>query len=140
MIYIQGTEKRLKIIRSYIDERKITKALILNPENQFYLIGFKAINYSCLIFLIIDLDSTFLIVPALEEEHAKNEANVDEIKVYYEHPEMEKYGISPYEYLFNKLEGTKGAIGVEKLYFPLYLYEEIKKNFNIVDIGEKIKK
>lgn len=114
-----------------MDERKITKALILNPENQFYLIGFKAINYSCLIFLI---------VPALEEEHAKNEANVDEIKVYYEHPEMEKYGISPYEYLFNKLEGTKGAIGVEKLYFPLYLYEEIKKNFNIVDIGEKIKK
>ncbi len=140
MKYMQEIEKRLKRIRDYMDERKIVKALILNPDNQFYLTGFRAINYSRPIFLIIDLDSTFLIVPALEEEHARNEANVDEIKVYYEHPEMEKYGTSPYECLFNKLEGVKGTIGVEKSYFPLYLYEEIKKNFDIIDIGEKIKK
>jgi Xaa-Pro dipeptidase len=36
--------------------------------------------------------------------------------------------------------GVKGAIGVEKSFFPLYLYEEIKKNFDIIDIGEEIKK
>lgn len=137
---MQEIEKRLKKIRDYMDERKIAKALILNPENQFYLTGFRAINYSRPIFLIIGLDSTCLIVPALEEEHAKNEAYVNEIKVYYEHPEMEKYSTSPYENLFNKIEGTKGAIGVEKSFFPLYLYEEIKKNFDIVDIGEEIKK
>ncbi|MEM3559947.1 MAG: aminopeptidase P family N-terminal domain-containing protein, partial [Nitrososphaerota archaeon] len=137
---MQEIEKRLKRIRNYMNERKIAKALILNPENQFYLTGFRAINYSRPIFLIIDLESTCLIVPALEEEHAKNEAYVNEIKVYYEHPEMEKYDTSPYEHLFNKIEGTKGVIGVEKTFFPLYLYEKIKKNFDIADIGEKIKK
>lgn len=140
MINMQEIEKRLKRIRNYMNERKIAKALILNPENQFYLTGFRAINYSRPIFLIIDLESTCLIVPALEEEHAKNEAYVNEIKVYYEHPEMEKYGTSPYEHLFNKIEGAKGVIGVEKTFFPLYLYEKIKKNFDIADIGEKIKK
>jgi len=49
--------------------------------------------------------------------------------VYYEHPEIEKYSTSPYENLFNKIEGTKGAIGIEKSFFPLYFYEEIKKEF-----------
>jgi len=140
VIDMQEIEKRLKRIRDYMDESKITKALVLNPENQFYLTGFRAINYSRPIFLIIDLDSTCLIVPALEEEHAKNEAYVDEIKVYYEYPEMKEYGTSPYEHLFSRLEGTKGIVGVEKSFFPLYLYEEIKKKFDIVDIGEKIKK
>ena len=137
---MQEIEKRLKKIRNYMDERKISKAIVLNPENQFYLTKFRAINYSRPIFLIIDLESTCLIVPALEEEHAKNEAYVNEIKVYYEHPEMEKYGTSPYEYLFNEINKVKGAIGVEKSFFPLYLYEEIKKNFDIIDIGEEIKK
>jgi Xaa-Pro dipeptidase len=47
---MQEIEKRLKKIRDYMDERKIAKALILNPENQFYLTGFRAINYSRPIF------------------------------------------------------------------------------------------
>jgi len=140
VIHTQETKQRLKEIREHMDERKIDKALVLNSENQFYLTGFRAINYSRPIFLIVDLDSTCLIVPALEEEHAKAEADIDELRVYYEHPEMENRGTSPYRHLLNKLESTKGIVGIEKSYFPLYIYKELTKNLDLVDIGEKIKK
>jgi Xaa-Pro dipeptidase len=137
---MQKTKQRLKEIRAFMDERKIGKALVLSPENLFYLTGFKTISYSRPIFLIVDLNSTCLIVPALEEEHAKAKANVDELRVYYEHPKMEEHGISPYRHLLSELRKTKGTIGVEKSYFSLSLHEKLKKNFDLVDIGEKIKK
>lgn len=100
---------RLAEIRSFMDERNIVATVVANPDHQYYLSGFKAIMYSRPIIYLVDNDSTNLIVPALEEIHARNEANIDNVLVYYEHPEMAHEGTSPFQHL--KLLLSKYAAG-----------------------------
>ncbi|MFD2761152.1 M24 family metallopeptidase [Lentibacillus juripiscarius] len=132
---------RLAEIRSFMDERNIVATVVANPDHQYYLSGFKAIMYSRPIIYLVDNDSTNLIVPALEEIHARNEANIDNVLVYYEHPEMAHEGTSPFQHL--KLLLSKYAagskIGVDMDSTPAQQVDFIKSlGFEVVDLGEKI--
>jgi Xaa-Pro dipeptidase len=69
-----------------MDEAGLAAALITAPANQTYLTGFRALLYSRPIILLVFPHSTALIVPALEEVHARDEAGVDEVIAYFEHP------------------------------------------------------
>ncbi len=90
---------RLERLRKYMNEKSIEIALIFEPDNQFYISGFKAITYSRPIVTVVTQDKIELIVPGLEELHAKEVAKVDNVYVYYEIPEMKEQGISHKHYL-----------------------------------------
>ncbi|HBG0211386.1 TPA: aminopeptidase P family N-terminal domain-containing protein, partial [Clostridioides difficile] len=61
---------RLERLRKYMNEKSIEIALIFEPDNQFYISGFKAITYSRPIVTVVTQDKIELIVPGLEELHA----------------------------------------------------------------------
>ncbi|HGM1133229.1 TPA: M24 family metallopeptidase [Clostridioides difficile] len=132
---------RLERLRKYMNEKSIEIALIFEPDNQFYISGFKAITYSRPIVTVVTQDKIELIVPGLEELHAKEVAKVDNVYVYYEIPEMKEHGISHKHYLdiiLNKYpKGT--TVGIEKDIVSASFSEYITdKSFTIKDVGSKI--
>jgi Xaa-Pro dipeptidase len=136
-----NSEKRLASLREYMSQNKMGLAIVMHPENQYYISGFKALIYSRPIVLAIKPDAETLIVPGLEEKHAHADSSVSEIMVYYEHPEEAKKGISYLEHLDSLLSkyprGTK--IGVELNVMSTGLANHIKeKGFELSDVGRKI--
>lgn len=78
---------RLNKLRAYMSENGIDAALFSTPEMMQYFSGFQAITYTRPIRFIVTEKETTLIIPALEEEHAKHiTQGVDNLYVYYEHP------------------------------------------------------
>lgn len=82
-----GAPARLADLRATMARKGIGAAVVISPANQTYLVGFRALLYSRPIVLVVAPESTALVVPGLEEVHARDEAAVDELLVYYEHPE-----------------------------------------------------
>ena len=133
--------RRLTDLRAFMDKQGIDLSIIMHPENQYYLSGFKAIIYSRPIVFIVGSSKTSLIIPALEEEHAAREAKVDKTHVYYEHPEKAKEGTSYLEALDRILSpypsGTK--IGTEAKAVSMHLYRHLQTaGFEVADMGQKI--
>ena len=54
-------------------EQGLDMILLSSPENMEYISGFQAITYTRPIRLVVTETETHLIVPALEEEHARME-------------------------------------------------------------------
>lgn len=132
---------RLERLRKYMNEKNIEISLIFEPDNQFYISGFKAITYSRPIVTVVTQDKIELIVPGLEELHAKEVAKVDNVYVYYEIPEMKEHGISHKHYLDIILNRyPKGiTVGIEKDIVSASFSEYItEKSFAIKDVGSKI--
>ncbi|MGO1041549.1 M24 family metallopeptidase [Clostridioides difficile] len=132
---------RLERLRKYMNEKNIEITLIFEPDNQFYISGFKAITYSRPIVTVVTQDKIELIVPGLEELHAKEVAKVDNVYVYYEIPEMKEHGISHKHYLDIILNRyPKGiTVGIEKDIVSASFSEYItEKSFAIKDVGSKI--
>ena len=98
---------RIAELRRFMAERDLALCLIKNPDNQYYLSGFKAVIYSRPIDLVITPQEIALIVPGLEEAHARAEAAVDQLFVYYEHPEMAPAGTSHLHHLDGILAGLR---------------------------------
>lgn len=65
----------------------VDAVLSVSPANQTYLAGFRALLYSRPILLFLTTETTELVVPGLEEAHAREEASFDALHVYYEHPD-----------------------------------------------------
>ena len=135
------TSHRIEAFRRFMDERHLALCLVTAPDDQYYLSGFKAIIYSRPIDFVITPQSTALIIPALEEAHARAEASVDELFVYYEHPERAGGGKSHVEHL-DKIVGRlpKGArLGVQANSISLALARHLTDaGFELADIGPKI--
>ena len=135
------TTRRLSDLRVFMDKKGIDLCIVMHPENQYYLSGFKAITYSRPIVFIVEKSLTNLIIPALEKEHAAHEARVDKTFVYYEHPEKANEGVS-YLHAIDKIiskyaKGTK--IGIENNVASTQLYTRLRTaGFETVDIGQKI--
>lgn len=140
---MKGVPLRVKRLRERVFKEGLDFALILNPLNQYYYSGFYALIYSRPIILLISHDESHLIVPCLEELHSKEDAKVDRIHVYYEHPEKASEGISPFEIL-KKVISQKGwrRVGVEKDVLPLSLFELLREAgiVEFKDIGPFIAK
>ena len=134
-------EKRIRNLRNYMESKGIEISLIFEPDNQYYISGFKAITYSRPIVTVVKMDKIELIIPGLEELHAKEVAKVDDIHVYYEIPELKKYGNSHFDHLNKILDaypsGTK--VGVERDIVTANFTRYIEsKGFVPEDIGTKV--
>ena len=98
----------------------VAALLSVSPANQTYLAGFRALLYSRPILLVLHPDAVELVVPGLEEGHARDEATVDRIHVYYEHPEAGDTA-TPLECLDRALGSVPrgAAIGIEASSCPV---------------------
>ncbi len=137
-----NTAHRIAELRRLMEAREIALSLVMNPDNQQYITGFKALIYSRPIVLAISTEKTTLVVPGLEEVHARHEAKVDELLVYYEHPELAGRGKSHLDHLGKILSGLRNGarVGVEMNFAPVALVEYLRSHgLEVVDVGQKIK-
>jgi Xaa-Pro dipeptidase len=134
-------KKRLETFRGFMSEKQIELSLIWEPDNQYYLSGFRAITYSRPIVTLISHEQTELIVPGLEEVHAAEKANVDKLYVYYEQVDMGYREVSYLDHLSKLLKkypsGTKLGVELGVLPSNVYLYLE-EFGFKLEDIGQKV--
>ena len=135
------TSHRIAELRRFMEERGIAISLVTVPDDQYYLSGFKAIIYSRPIDLLVTPDRVALVVPALEEVHARDEAKVDELLVYYEHPEKADGGKSHVGHV-DRIVGRlpRGSrLGVQAGAIPWALATHLMEaGFQLADIGPRI--
>jgi len=118
---------RLERMRAHMRDEGIHTAVIMSPDDQFYLTGFRALIYSRPILVLIDLQKISLIVPGLEEEHARHSAHVDTIDVYYEFPDKAEFGISYWDILGRKLRALPAGavVGLDLGFTPAHIASQI---------------
>lgn len=133
--------KRIDTLRNNFSSLEIDAAIILNFENQFYFSGLKAITYSRPIVLGIDSYQTHLIIPSLEEEHAKDKTKIDNYYVYHETKMHSVEGESYLDYFKQLLERLprNGRIGIEFSSLPVILRNMlVDKGFSLANIDSYI--
>ncbi|WP_217696967.1 Xaa-Pro peptidase family protein [Bacillus sp. MRMR6] len=133
--------KRLEIFRKFMNEKQVRLSVIWEPDNQYYLSGFRAISYSRPIVTLISEELIDLIVPGLEELHAGEKAIADHLYVYYEQIDKGHLETSYRDHLTPLLKkypsGTK--VGVELGVLPANVYLYLKEfGFELVDVGQKV--
>ena len=75
---------RIANLRKIMQEKSLDAVLISNFENQYYFSGLKAITYSRPILLLATKDEMSIVLPTLEENHAKHKTDADYLYVYHE--------------------------------------------------------
>ncbi|WP_339251729.1 Xaa-Pro peptidase family protein [Sporosarcina sp. FSL W8-0480] len=134
-------QKRIEEIRSYMYENGVDVTLVYEPDNQFYLTGFRAISYSRPIVTLIDGNEIQLIIPGLEEAHAAQMASVDRTHVYYEQYGFRDRVLTYVDHLTQILStlpnGSKVGVEIGVLPASIYMYLQ-EKGFVLVDIGAKV--
>ena len=138
----RGPDRRLSELRAFMSDAGISAALVVSPDDQFYLSGFRALLYSRPILLVVREDRTSIIVPGLEEAHARHENAADEVLVYYEHPELAPRGTSHTAHLDGLLSSyPRGSrVGVEFAACSLAYAEHLKAaGFEVADVGGKLR-
>ena len=129
---------RVEKLREEMKRQNVALTFVAGHENQFYFSDYKAIIYSRLILLAIGENKTSLIVPGLEEDHAKAHSQVDDVFVYYEQPEKVNLGSTPMHFIDMLLsELPKGSkIGIEYSAMPVSLAYALKdKGYELCDMG-----
>lgn len=132
--------KRINRLKEYMKEQAISSVLVFNPDHQFYLTNFKALIYSRPIIFHLR-DKTAMIVPGLEETHALEHSQADNVLVYYEHPCAGRAETSHMEHIRALLKQSPDSskIGVDLAFIPgevlVYLQES---GYQVVDVGQFI--
>lgn len=75
---------RITQLRKIMQNKSLGAVLISNFENQYYFSGLKAITYSRPILMLVTKDETSLVLPTLEENHAKHKTDTNNLYVYHE--------------------------------------------------------
>lgn len=133
--------KRIESLREIMDEKGIDASIIFNFENQYYFSGLKVITYSRPILLIVEKAQYSLIIPKLEENHAKVKTDADYLYVYHEVQGSEDQSTS-YKALFDDVlakmeEGAR--VGIEYGSIPAELTFSIQdKGFALENIQPDI--
>ncbi len=133
--------RRLRQLRHFMAEKNVAVSLLLEPDNQHYFSGFRAISFSRPIILLVSQDATELIIPELEEQHAKATSQVNQTYIYYEHPEKGDRPLSYLDHLQERLstfpKGTKIGVEFQKISTGLS-FQLQRAGFELVDIGQYI--
>lgn len=114
-------------LRGVLERDGLDAAVLVSPANIAYLSGFQALIYSRPIYLVVTGERTELVVPGLEEEHATHAAGIDQVSVYYEHPEKGTRGENAPDTLAALLR-ERGArrVGLEYATAPIALRERLE--------------
>jgi Xaa-Pro dipeptidase len=104
--------ERTAVLAHDLERLRAAAALIVDPANQTYLTGFRALMYTRPILVLVTADGTAIVVPGLEEAHARADAAADEILVYHEHPRSSATWTDCLDELLRRLPAG-ATIGVE---------------------------
>lgn len=78
-----GAKRRIERLRQAMRDAQIDALVCLKPQNTFYLSGFNPIIYSHPVVAILPVDGEpVLLVHALRDDHARQEAWVTEIRLF----------------------------------------------------------
>ncbi|UOQ92897.1 Xaa-Pro peptidase family protein [Halobacillus shinanisalinarum] len=137
----KAVAKRLKALRQRMSNKGIDVALFWDPDNQYYLSGFRAISYSRPIVYLVYKDKTHYIIPELERDHASQMAEVDDFFIYHEklqdHDKDTNY-LQPLNHIMDDFP-KEHVLGVEMDIVPASAYQRlIEKGFDIKDVGEDV--
>jgi Xaa-Pro dipeptidase len=114
-------------LRGVLERDGLDAAVLVSPANIAYLSGFQALIYSRPIYLVVTDDRTELVVPGLEEEHAGHASGIDQVSVYYEHPEKGKLGENAPDILAGLLhDRAVRRVGLEYGAAPIALRERLE--------------
>lgn len=136
-------KQRINRLRNEFPTLGIDAAIVLNFENQYYFSGLKAITYSRPIVLGMDSKTTHLIIPSLEEEHAKDKTTVENLYVYHETKLRSFEGESYLDHFVKLLDQfpRNGRIGIEFSSLPVILGNIlVEKGFSLVNLDKHIAK
>ncbi|WP_019412891.1 Xaa-Pro peptidase family protein [Paenisporosarcina sp. TG20] len=136
-----NTKKRVDRLRDIMQEKQVDLTIIMNFENQYYFSGLKAITYSRPIVLAIDAEQMSLIIPSLEESHAKEMTNADQLFVYHETLMQDGNGGSHLEHLQSLISTypSNTRVGVEFSSLPVKIGNLLNAaGFELVDLDKKI--
>lgn len=134
-------KERVQRLRHFMNEHQIQLSLLWEPDNQFYITGFRAISYSRPIVTLVDQDKTEMIIPGLEESHAAEKAKVQALYVYYEQYDLRHKELTYLDHLQRIIarypEGT--CIGVEMGSLPTAVSHYLQTaGFQLTDIGTQL--
>lgn len=109
------TKNRIERLRRQMETDNLSACILSSPENMQYFSGFQAITYTRPILFVVTMSSTHLIIPAIEADHASlGSTVVEQLHVYYEHPEKAVGSASAYELLKGLiLPAINTRIGIE---------------------------
>ena len=120
---------RVKNLQEKLEQEKLDAYLVSNVENFYYLTGLAYRPYERPFFMVVPKgDSPILLVPKLEEGHAREVAVVGEVRSYWEFPAKENE--SWFKALRDILKGYT-SLGVETslpLNYLRYLPEVVAKD------------
>lgn len=118
---------RVEKLRKIMAQKNLDAVIISNFENQYYFSGLKAITYSRPILLIIERNQKSLIIPTLEENHAKDKTDTDQLYVYHEveGKEGENYFLKQVSTMLSKLNPGI-TVGIEYNSLPSQISFMIK--------------
>jgi len=136
-----NTSKRVERLREIMQENQLGLSIIMNFENQYYFSGLKAITYSRPIVLAIDPKRSSLIIPSLEESHAKEKSIADQLYVYHETLVKDGNGGSHLEHLASLISTypSDTRIGVEFSSLPVKIGNLLKAaGFELYDLDKSI--
>lgn len=108
-------KERIEKLREFMAAQSLDCCMLSGPENMGYISGLQAIQYSRPIRVVVTEKSSHLIIPALEEDHARHiETAIEHLHVYYEHPPKAIENPGPFEILKELLtEKPNAVVGVE---------------------------
>ncbi|WP_200089368.1 M24 family metallopeptidase [Salicibibacter cibi] len=134
-------EMRMSMFRSRMADKSIDYTLLWDPDNQYYLSNFQAISYSRPIVLLIEQKKSQYIIPALEEDHAKEKTNVDEFFIYHEKVQNSHLNTDYKEPLCNIMNDWPKdvVVGVEMDILPASIYQILhEQGFRMKDIEQDL--
>jgi Xaa-Pro dipeptidase len=123
---VKESQPQVDAVRAAMRENDAAAFLTLDPDQQTWLAGFRALIYSRPIILALEPDRSTLIVPQLEYQHAKEHARVDRILAYGERPGLEIPGSHLElldEFLADLPEG--GRVAVDETRMPLGIAQHL---------------
>lgn len=136
---------RLARFQETLARRGIDAAIVWLPAHQHYLCGFLAHIYSRPIFTYLTPTRSALVVPGLEEEHARSRAIVDQVLAYKEQPGLARAAggavASAAAILADLLAGLpkQGVVGIEASVLPWqWAQMPAERGLQLLDVGAEI--
>lgn len=137
--------KRVKNLQEKLEQEKSDAYLVGNGENFYYLTGLAYRPYERPFFLLIPRsESPILMVPKLEEAHARDIASVGEVRAYWEFPA--KDGENWFDVLREIVKNYKN-LGVESSlplnylkYLPEVMAKDLVEDLRLIKSEKEIEK
>ncbi|SIS90087.1 M24 family metallopeptidase [Salimicrobium salexigens] len=136
-----NTSHRVARLREVLKARNLDAAIIFNFENQYYFSGLKAITYSRPMILVVEENKQSLIIPKVEENHAKEKTDVDSLYIYQEVRNSSGES-TDYKALFNDVLSKlndNSKVGIEYSSLPTDFTMSLQsQGFEIEDIQQDV--